>query len=274
MSHAPVVSASDWLFGVDAAVVRHDNLPRARLPQDHITDTSLEVLFSADRELPWRAPGIISLRLRAGADGYHDTGDLNQSRVGVGLEYWQRLGLGPQALWWSVESTLGYSNYSGSMRDGGTWHAGVAMGKGWDNGFDLQGRIDYERRNGRGGTTGLNPDRVFDLERWRASLLLDYATDRRWGLFGSVGLQHGSINTSTTMAGMIIGVWTDDPTFGPGWRTYRVNARVVAATLGVRYTAGPATQVQLGWERLDGNARTTGASYDSDIVTLRLQHGF
>jgi hypothetical protein len=268
------VAATDWLFAADAALVRHDNLPRARLAQDRISDTSLEVSVSADRELPWRAPGIFTLKLRGGLDGYHHTDDLNQARFGLGLEYWQRLGLGPQAPWWSVDTTLGYSSYAASMRDGGTWQAGIAMGRSWQNGFDLHGRLGYARRNGRGGVTGLNPDRVFNLEHWRADLSLDYATQGRWGLFGGLGLLHGTINTSTTMAGMIMGVWTDDPTFGPGWRTYRVNARVVIASLGVHYSIGPATRFDFGWERLDGRANATGASYDSDTYTLRLRHGF
>lgn len=271
---SPAASASDWLFNAEAGLVRFDNLPRARLPQDQLSESALEFELSADRALPWRAPGMFSVNLWTGADRFQEYSGLNQWRYGVGAGYHHRLGLGQNAPWWGIDTRLGYSDFKDNRRDGGFWQLGVSVGRGWETGFDLRGRIGYERSNGRGGTSGLNPERVFDTERWRASAELDYSPSFNWGIFAGLGFQRGHINTSTTMPGMVMGVWTEDAVFGPGWRTYRVSARVVTFTFGGHIDLGPATQFLVAWERLDGHASSTGADYDSNIYRLRLQHGF
>ncbi len=272
---APVpADADDWLYDTTVGLIVYDNVGRSRLSPDELSATALELDFNAQYQPAWRTDGVFTIDLFAGADIFDRVEDLGQSRVGLGAGYTRKIGLGREAPWWRVDARAGYHDFQDSARSGPAWQLGVAAGRTWDTGFDVRGRLDFRQHHGKGGATGLEPDRVFELDGWTARADGGYLINPGWALTAGLAYQRGDINTSTTAPGSTVGLWADDPAFGPGWRTYRIDARVVTMTLGANVELGPATQFIVAWDKLDAESRSTGNAYDSNIYRIQIRHEF
>lgn len=168
------------------------------------------------------------------------------------------------ASWWGIDTRVALQGQSEPMLDRQGWQMGIAAGHGWASGFDVRGRIDYERAQFS------YQDQSMATQSWRASAELDYSWSENWGLFAGLGYRRGTGsngdgNNST---------WAGDTISGPGWRTYQTSARTVTFTFGAHIDLGPATQFLVAWQRLDGRVRDTGMDFDSRVYRFQLQHGF
>ncbi|MEX0900712.1 MAG: hypothetical protein WD081_08505 [Gammaproteobacteria bacterium] len=261
-----VVPADDWLFDGTVGLIGYDNVGRSRYPADHRSETALELDAAARRQPGWQTPGVFEFEIWAGLDRYDRFPDLNQVRAGVGASYYDRVGLGPTSPWWSLFARLGYHDYGSQLRDGPVWQWGVAGGRRWAEKVDLTGRIAFRRQRAA--------SNVFSTSTVRVSADLDYRITPRWGTFGGLAWQRGDLSSALLSPGNAGPVWVDDPAFGAGWRSYRVDADVVALGVGVTANIGQTTQLLLAWERLDGRARDFSADYDGSIYKVQLTHEF
>lgn len=230
--------AADWLLD------GHDTQPRM-LPADASLDGKLS---------------RFSVSFWSGSDRYTGFHDPELARSGFGAELRHRLGDDGDALWWGLDTRLGIQDPVEAFDTNG-WQLGVTVGRGWRSGFDLRGRIDYERAPALLETP--NP-----AQSWRASAELDYAWSEQWSLFAGLGYRRGLGNGN--------GAWGNEQqaAFGPGWRSYQTSARTVTFTFGAHIDLGPATQFLVAWQRLDARDRDIGLGFDSNIYRFQIQHGF
>ena len=115
---------------------------------------------------------------------------------------------------------------------------------------------------------------MFDTDAVRVGVEADYRLPGPVGLFAGLHWLRGEINSSIMQPGNVGPNWVDDPAFGPGWRSYRVDADVTALSFGATLALGEATQVVAGWERRDGRARNFDAPYDGSLVKVHVTHEF
>lgn len=263
---SPAAPASDWLFDGTLGLITYDNAGRSRLVADHRGATALEIDGAGHYQPAVRTTGVLTLEVWAGADRFDRFDGLNQVRAGVGATYFERVGLGPAAPWWSASVRAGYHNFNSALRDGTAWDASVAAGKRWHERVDLTARATHRRQHA--------DSWVFSGSTLRLGVDIDYRLRPAWGVFGGVTWQRGDLASAIAGTGNVGPVWVDDATFGAGWRSYRVDADVLATTLGAQFAVGETGQLLIAWERLDGRARSFPADYDGNIYRAQISHEF
>lgn len=264
---APSVAlASGWLFDGTVGLIGYDNAGRSRVVADHRSAMVVEIDGAGHYQPAVETAGVFSLEVWAGADRYDRFHGLNQVRAGVGATYFARIGLGPEAPWWSASVRAGYHAFDSALRDGTAWHAAIATGKNWRDRFDVTARATHRRQHAESS--------VFAGTTLRLGVEVDYRVRPAASVFGGLTWQRGDLASSIAGPGNVGLVWVDDETFGAGWRTYRVDADVVTTTLGAQFAVGEMSQVVIAWERLDGRARAFSADYDGNIYRAQLTHEF
>lgn len=263
---ATPVAADEWQLDATAGFTAYDNVTRARFPTDHRSATALELDGSAQYQLGWRTAGVATVEVWGGLERFDRFSGLDQVRAGVGAAYFARVGLGPDAPWWSVDARAGYHAFRDDDRAGAAWEAGASTGRAWSSGFELRGRASYHSM--------VSDSVVFDTTYWRAAVDGDYPLTPRFTAFASVAWLRGELTSSTTAVGPLGPVVAPDPVFGAGWRSYRYEATATTLTLGATLAIGETTQALLSWERLDASARNFNADYGGHLVRVQLRHAF
>lgn len=260
-----LASASDWLLDGTVGLIAYDNAARSRLASDHRSATALEIDVAGHYQPATRTAGVLSFEAWGGADRYDRFHGLNQVRAGVGATYFARIGLGPSVPWWSASIRAGYHDFEHSLRDGAEWQMTLAVGKSVSDLVDLTTRATVRRRRA--------DSPVFSSDTLRLGFEVDYRVPAGT-VFGGLSWQRGDLASSIAGPGNVGPVWVDDPTFGATWRSYRVDADVLATTLGAQLPVGAMSHLVLAWERLDGRARPFPADYDGNIYRVQLTHEF
>lgn len=264
---APSVSpANDWLFDGTVGLIGYDNAGRSRLVADHRSATAIEIDGAGHYQPAVQTAGVLSFEVWAGADRYDRFHGLNQIRAGVGATYFARIGLGPEAPWWSTSLRAGYHDFDSALRDGSAWQASAALGKNWRDRVDVTARATVRRRHAE--------SVVFEGDTLRLGVEVDYRVRPAWGVFGGIAWQRGELASAIAGPGNFGPTWVYDATFGAGWRTYRVDSDVLTTTLGAQFAIGTVSQLVIAWERLDGRARAFPADYDGNIYRVQLSHEF
>lgn len=263
---APAPAVADWLFDASAGLTAYDNVGRSRNKVDYRSATALEVAGAALFQPAWQTEGVVTFDLSGGIERYDRFDGLDRVRVSAGAAYYDKLGLGAGAPWWSASASVGHVEYRDALRSGPTFQAGLSSGRAWDNGFDLRGGLTWSRHDGG--------REAFELASVRANLDGDYRLSPRWAVFSTVAWLRGDITASTTDDGNFGPTAFPDPVFGAAWRSYRVDSDIITFTLGGTYDLGATTQLLLAWDRLDGEARRFDAPYDGTIVRAQIRHEF
>ena len=258
--------ADDWLFDATAGFVAYDNLGRARYQADQRSATAFELDAGAHVQPAWQTPGAVTFDVWAGLERFDRFDGFNQLRAGVGATYFDKFGLGPDAPWWSVSARAGYHDFDSSLRDGPVWQLSAALGRAFGERLDVAARATHRNQRGRSS--------VFDTGTAQVGVEADYRPAESIGLFAGIHWLRGDINASILQAGNVGPNWVADPTFGPGWRTYRVEADVTSLLAGATFVLGDTTQLVAGWERRDGRARRFDAPYDGDLIKVHVTHEF
>lgn len=240
----PVTAAADdWLLGGTTPEPRL--LPQDASPDGEYSRFTVSFWSGLDRR-PRRFDDSTSSASDFGASARHYFGSDNTS-------------------WWGIDTSVALQDPAEPLLDRQGWQMGIAAGRGWASGFDVRGRIDYERAQFN------YQDLSMATQSWRASAELDYSWSESWGVFAGLGYRRGTGNNGDMNGNS---TWASDTIRGPGWRTYQTSARTVTFTFGAHIDLGPATQFLVAWQRLDGRVRDTGLDFDSSVYRFQLQHGF
>ena len=263
---ATPATADDWLLDATAGLVAYDNLGRARYVADHRSATAFELDAAGHVQPAWQTPGAVTFDVWAGLERFDRFDAFNQLRAGIGAGYFDKFGLGPEAPWWSVSLRAGYHDYDSALRDGPAWQVSAALGRAFGERLDLAARATHRSQRGRSS--------VFDTDAAQIGVDVDYRPPAPFAVFAGLHWLRGEINSSIMQPGNVGPYWVDDPAFGPGWRSYRVDADVTTLTFGATFALGATTQLIAGWERRDGRARNFDAPYDGDLIKVHVAHEF
>lgn len=183
-------SDTPYNFNLNAGLLYDDNVARATLEQDIVSDTIANIGASADYRFHQSHNSIVILDASVDAYQYQDFDKLSNIIASIKADYRIQPNHGFTSPWYHISLEYSLVNYQSTLRDsdGYTFEAGL--------GKRLTDRINF--------LTGLLYENFeaeadeFDIDNYRLYFNFDFKTHFHNTLYVTLGYTDGNIATSTT----------------------------------------------------------------------------
>jgi hypothetical protein len=269
---------AEWSTAVEAGLVRETNVGRGQLEQDLRSDTAATLAASVRNYLVLGDRGTLSLGATVSAAQYQDLRALGHLDPGLALGYRHKFGVGPEAPWISLRTTLARLNYRDSVRNGWLETASVSAGRTVGERWDLRVEAAYEKRTadennevvpGLSGAAFAQRNRVLSAQAdyaWSDAITLSAAYTRRQGDVTPTTQRNFPIfEASTAIAA--------DPAFGSDWFAYRLPATTHLFFAGLSRALGSHSSLNLGIER-QVSYGSGGNDYYNTVGSVSFAYGY
>jgi len=187
LSHA---AETPYSFNLNAGALYDDNVARATLDQDIVSDTIANLGLSADYRFHHSHESIIILSTTVDAYQYQDFDKLSNILASVKADYQIQPGHGYTAPWYHVALEYSLINYQSSLRDSDGFTFEIGMGKRINDRIDFRSGLLYEKFEAEADE--------FDIDNYRVYFSFDFKTHQYNTLYLTLGYNDGNVATSTT----------------------------------------------------------------------------
>ena len=283
-------AAADWFSDAEAGVFHDNNVTRGQLSSDIRSDTAAYASFTVGQFQQFGDRTSISASLNLQNQTFTRFSGLSNNSLGLSVSSKTKFGLGPEAPWAGVSVSATSLDHHDDLRDGWFFSYGVSGGTALSERWKV--RADYKREHRSmdqvTNTTlpafvltlapGLRqlPGSVFDLHSHSLSLgaQFDY-TDKIQFTFGYTR-RTGDVESSTNPTIAILRVSTGlapDPTFGPPFVAYKLDADTNIYDVGFSYATSQRSSLNFSAQRNMSYA-TGDTNYFSNVVRASFLYSF
>lgn len=183
-------ASKPYSFNLNTGILYDDNVARAVLSQDIVSDTIFNLGFSADYRFPQSEHSVILLS--AGVDSYHyqDFDKLSNTIFSTRADYEIQPGHEFTSPWYLISVEYSLSNYSSSLRDSAGFSFELSSGKRMTDRISIRGGLVFENYSA-------DVDE-FDIKNRRIYLSSDYKLSGSSILYLTLSYTDGDTATSTT----------------------------------------------------------------------------
>lgn len=229
---------------VEAGVVFHDNVNRARNPADRLSDQAYSLKLATSRFFPVTANSRVSLQGFAGAERFSTYSGLSRTYIGAQAEFQYRASGEFLAPTFAVFGRTTSENHDSNLRDGYRHSVGVTVRKPVTDRIHLFGSLAHNIRDAK--------STVFDTKDTSARLNLDYSLTRNGTLYLGGEYRRGDV-VSTGPASLaaidIAEAFIRDDVFA-GSFSYRIKATTLMSTLGYNLAVHERGALDFSWTRV------------------------
>ncbi|MCW9047258.1 MAG: hypothetical protein OQK46_04195 [Gammaproteobacteria bacterium] len=187
LSHA---TETPYSFNLNAGVLYDDNIARATLQQDIVSDTIANLGLSADYRLHHLHESLIILSTSVDAYQYQDFDKLSNILATIKADYQIKPDHGYTAPWYHVSLEYSLVNYQSSLRDSDGFTFEIGMGKRINDRINFRSGLLYENFQAEADE--------FDIDNYRIYFNFDFKTHQHNTLYITLGYNDGNVATSTT----------------------------------------------------------------------------
>jgi len=185
-----LAAETPYSFNLNAGVLYDDNVARATLDQDIVSDTIANIGLSADYRFHQSHDSIIILSTTADAFQYQDFDKLSNIIASVKADYQIKPSHGYTAPWYHVSLEYSLVNYQSTLRDSDGFTFEIGMGKRVTDKIDFRSGLLYEKFEAEADE--------FDIDNYRVYFSFDFKTHQHNTLYSTLGYNDGNVATSTT----------------------------------------------------------------------------
>jgi len=179
-----------YSFNLNAGALYDDNVARATLDQDIVSDTIANLGLSADYRLHHLHESIIILSTTVDAYQYQDFDKLSNILASIKADYQIKPSHGYTAPWYHASLEYSLVNYQSSLRDSDGFTFEIGMGKRINDRINFRSGLLYEKFEAEADE--------FDIDNYRIYFNFDFKTHQHNTLYLTFGYNDGNVATSTT----------------------------------------------------------------------------
>ena len=274
----PQSAFGDWATTVQVRERYDDNVGDAQSSDDIVSDFIVSADASVSQLYPLGDHYAVTVAGDLGGESYHQLDGLSNAYVGGAVALRRRWGLGALAPWARLGLQAIRSDYRDDYRNGWLTRASLAVGKRFDDRWNIHGEYAWERRTAAAQpqeVAGISGD-VFSQSSNNLSASVEYTwLENTYLTFGVVG-RHGDV-VSTTLdhydqlaASRAIAA---DPAFGSIAYAYKLTATTWGVNAGIKFAPISHGMLGLEYQRLDAHA-DGGNDYVKAVLALTWDYGF
>jgi len=179
-----------YSFNLNAGALYDDNVARATLDQDIVSDTIANIGLSADYRFHHSHESIIILSATADAYQYQDFDKLSNIIAGFKADYQIKPSHGYTSPWYHASLEYSLVNYQSTLRDSDGFTFEIGMGKRITDRVNFRSGLLYEKFEAEADE--------FDIDNYRVYFNFDFKTHQHNTLYLTLGYNDGNVATSTT----------------------------------------------------------------------------
>jgi hypothetical protein len=234
-------------------------------------------LFDVAGSAEWRNQVSRDLSLHVATDAALETcpdfSGLNRGQLTARGAARHKLGLGPYAAVFRADLAYTGSWYNESSRDGTRLNGILSWSQRWSESWQTLLAGEFMHNDGH------SP--AYDYQNLGLSLEARYDLTARWQVTAGLRRQWGDQLVYAWLGGSgadfpyVHEIWqntTPDPTFGPNWYAYSMEARAVSGWIALAWAVGANTSLPLRYEEI--SVVGDGESYRCRMISLSLIHRF
>jgi hypothetical protein len=277
-STASLPVAADVFADAAVGALYDTNLTEAQAPADVRADAAATLAGSVGKYQALTGNDGLTLALNANADLYSRFHGLNDVALGGSIDFKHKFGLGMAAPWISLAATIGYDDFSGSIRDGAPLAVTAAFGKRVTENFAASLGIIYDRRYATNDVPVVPTisGRVFATSGGTAFARASYDFTETLQISARFSVRRGDV-VSTTRPNLPIFLASDaiaaDPTFGPDFFAYRLRGTTGTAAATMSWALSQQSSLNLGYVGARTRA-TQGLDYRSGTTNITLAYQY
>lgn len=189
-SNLSLAAETPYSFNLNAGVLYDDNVARATLDQDIVSDSIANIGLSADYRFHNSHESIIILSTRADAYQYQDFDKLSNIIASIKADYQIKPSHGYTAPWYHISLEYSLVNYQSTIRDSDGFTIELGLGKRINDSIDFRSGLLYEMFEAEADE--------FDVDNYRIYFNFDFKTQQNNTLYLTLGYNDGNVATSTT----------------------------------------------------------------------------
>lgn len=269
LGHVRVASAV-WIFDAEAGLVHESNVGLGQRGRDTHYDTALSTSVSAGAAMPLDDRNVASATADVNGMAWDRFSGLNSLSLGLTGAFRSKLGLGAEAPWVRVSSSVARQEYDIDVRDGWRYRVGAGAGKRLDERWDLRAEYAFEERlaDHEKAVSPRLPGDVFDLTSHTVSVRAEFLSSETISLSAGYAWRAGDVVSTTRRNPTIFAASSAlarDRAFGSNTFAYKIDATTHIPSFGLSVVLGPRWSLNLGYERQIGQTRR-GIDYHNDVV--------
>lgn len=232
-------------FQFDAGFSYDDNVNRGREHREKLSDQVLAINLGKGIQLNTGSHTRLMLNGFIGYEKFDTYQGLDRAFGGGQAEFQYRPSGEFGAPIFGIFARLSRDEFRSSLRDGYRYASGLTLRKPLTDRINLFGALSFNKRDAE--------EETFDASDTSVRLNADYAATANGTLYLSGELRRGDVVTSgpeSLISGDLASSVVDDDAFShQNFRSYRLKAKSVLATVGYNLPLGPKSSIDLSWRR-------------------------
>jgi hypothetical protein len=245
-------------FGVE--ISNDDNLSRSQ-PGEERASTGLSGIYSLGNRKQLSDTSSLNRIYQLGAAYYSAYSGYSNLSAEAQFSYKKKMGLGPDAWWWSGGANAGYAFYSDSDRSNLFITADLSVGKRFGNRVEVA--AGYAADMASAGNV------VYSIAGQGPEMSIDFTLTEQWLVYANWKSRTGDswMASSADPGGIDKAPWIPDSTFG-GYGAYRKDTTGTEMTYGANYLLGDHSSIDFSYMKRSVQVTGTSSWYYNSIYLI------